>query len=397
MHSNNQNCSVSNDGNGRRPTLVFIHGFLDGAAVWNEVMAALGEWAADALCVDLPGMGERADEDGPYSLDRFADDVAARVSALNRPVILIGHSMGAQIAELAAGRLGEQVRAVALLTPVPLRGTALPDEVMQTFHALGGNPAAQRALRRQFSFNLDDAGIEKLGRLGDRVKAASVGVFADIWNNGHPAGAQRTQCNGPVLIVRGAGDVFVTDELISGSVAPHFDNPTVVVVDQAGHWLQVEQPESVAAVLTSFLATVDQPEESGVKQQGWTSAFEQKSANAFADAFASDIVLEASALTKPIVGADQVKAVMEAASSIYEALSFTHEAINGRRNYLEWEAQAFGGERLSGITILTKNEDGKIARVAIHHRPLGGMLKFSATLGQRLQGRIDVSFFYSVN
>lgn len=397
MNPDNLNSGVSRKGNGRRPTLVFIHGFLDGAAVWDEVTAALGERAADALCVDLPGMGERADEDGPYSLDLFAEDVAARVSALNRPVVLVGHSMGAQIAELAAGRLGEQVRAVALLTPVPLRGTALPDEVMQTFHALGGNPAAQRELRRQFSFNLDDARLEKLGRLGDRVKASSVGVFADIWNNGHPSGAQRTQYNGPVLILRGAGDAFVTDELISGSVAPHFDNPAVVAIDQAGHWLHVEQPDSVAAALAGFLATVDQPGKVEVKQQGWTRAFEQKSANAFADAFAADIVLEASVLTKPIVGADQVKAVMETASKIYEALSFTREASNGMRNYLEWEAQAFGGEKLSGITILTKNEDGKIARVAIHHRPLGGALKFSAELGHRLQGRIDASFFYSAN
>ena len=105
-------------------------------------------------------------------------------------------------------------------------------------------------------------------------------------------------------------------------------------------------------------------------------------------------MLEASVLAKPVVGAEQVKTVMGAASKIYEALAFTHEAASGQRNYLEWEAQAFGGEKLSGITILTKNEEGKIVRAAIHHRPLGGALKFSAELGRRLQGSVDASHFY---
>ena len=45
-------------------TLVFIHGFLDGSAAWDAVVANLGDRAADALCVDLPGLGKRAGEPG---------------------------------------------------------------------------------------------------------------------------------------------------------------------------------------------------------------------------------------------------------------------------------------------------------------------------------------------
>ena len=127
---------------------------------------------------------------------------------------------------------------------------------------------------------------------------------------------------------------------------------------------------------------------------GWTRAFEQKTASAFADAFAPDIVLEATTLAQPVVGAENVKTVMSEASRIYEALAFTQQASDGPRTYLEWEAQAFGGEKLSGITILTKDDAGRIVRAAIHPRPLGGALKFSAELGRRLQGRIDASHFF---
>jgi len=100
-------------------------------------------------------------------------------------------------------------------------------------------------------------------------------------------------------------------------------------------------------------------------------------------------------LAKPVIGAEQVTTVMATASNIYEALAFTHEATNGLRTYLEWEAQAFGGVKLSGITILTKNEQGKIVRAAIHHRPLGGALKFSAELGRRLHGKVAAAHFFS--
>src|SRR5262245_36395826 len=124
------------------PVLVFVHGFLDGAEIWGGVVSALGARAADAVCVDLPGMGSRAGESGPFRLDRLANDVADRVHALGRPVVLVGQSMGAQVAELAAVQLGAQVKALVLLTPVPLRGTRLPAEVIETFGALGGRPEA---------------------------------------------------------------------------------------------------------------------------------------------------------------------------------------------------------------------------------------------------------------
>jgi len=374
------------------PTLVFVHGFLDGAAAWDDTVAELGERAADALCLDLPGMGARVSERGPYSLDGLAEDVAGRVSLLGRPVVLVGHSMGAQVAELAAGLLQEQVRALVLLTPVPLAGTNLPDEAIQPFHALGGNPEAQRGLRRHLAAHLSDESLERLGQIGDPVAADAVGVFADLWNQGHAFGGHRSRFHGPTLIVRGELDPFVTAEVVANGVLPRFSNPAEAAIADAGHWPQVEQPKAFARILDEFLLAAEAAPRANAAQ-GWTRAFEQKSSTAFAEAFSNEIVLEASVLTHPVVGADQVKAVMGTASTIYEALAFTRQAADGPRTYLEWEAQAFGGEKLFGITILTRDDAGKIVRAAIHHRPLGVALKFSVELGQRLKGKVDASHF----
>ncbi|MCW2939002.1 MAG: hypothetical protein JWN00_1987 [Actinomycetia bacterium] len=131
-----------------------------------------------------------------------------------------------------------------------------------------------------------------------------------------------------------------------------------------------------------------------VDPQGWTRAFAAQSADAFADAFAEDVVLEATTLYRPVRGRDLVKQTMAAASEIYESLVFTRQAVNGPHTYLEWEATALGGIALHGITILTKDEDGKITHASIHHRPLGAVLTFSAEIGRRLAGVLDPGYFY---
>jgi len=131
-----------------------------------------------------------------------------------------------------------------------------------------------------------------------------------------------------------------------------------------------------------------------VHPHAWTDAFANKSAEAFGEMFADDVVLEASALNRPIKGRDQVMRVMGAASKAYQSLVFTQEATNGPRHYLEWEATAFEGIALEGITILVTDSSGQIVRAAIHHRPLDGLLRFSAQLRERLSGVIDSAYFY---
>jgi hypothetical protein len=125
----------------------------------------------------------------------------------------------------------------------------------------------------------------------------------------------------------------------------------------------------------------------------WQAAFAQRSASAFASAFAEDVVLEASTLYRPVSGRENVKCVMEAASKVYEDLEFTEQAADGHHQYVQWKAHAFGGKGLSGITVITRNAAGAITHLAAHHRPLDEALKFSAEIGRRLQGVIDASHF----
>jgi pimeloyl-ACP methyl ester carboxylesterase len=389
--------AVRRHGEGER-AVVFVHGFLDDQHVWEKVIARLNTPGCEIVQLDLAGCGERASASGPFTYDRFVADVGVVVDAVAKPFVIMGHSMGAPIAELVAAARPEQAIGLVLLTPMPIAGAGLSDEAVEPFRSLGGDPHAQRAVRQQLSAGLSDADLDRLVETGAPVRPEVVRALVDCWNSGLAGAAENSAFSGPVLILRGSADGLVTEELTSATVSPRFGSVKTAAIDGAGHWPHVEQPSAVAIQLDEFLA---QDLSHGgditaarVRAQGWTDAFASKSAERFGAAFADAVVLEGSALRRPVEGREQVMRVMGAASGIYESLLFTHQASSGRRTYLEWVATAFGALDLSGVTVLTRDDSGQVVHAAIHHRPLGAVLRFSAELGKRLSGVIEPGCFY---
>jgi pimeloyl-ACP methyl ester carboxylesterase len=382
-HASHPDLAFRRHGEGER-AIVFVHGFLDDQYVWEKVIAALKTRGLETVQLDLAGCGDRAGASGPFTYERFAADVGVVVEAIGKPFVIVGHSMGAPIAELVAAARPEQALGLVLLTPMPIAGTALPDEAIEPFRSLGGNGQAQRALRQRLSADLSEADLDRLVEIGALVRPEVVRALVDCWNSGLPGVAEKSSFSGPVMIVRGSDDGLVTAELASATVSPRFGSVKTVAIDGAGHWPHLERPSAVAAHLDDLLTTTV-----ARGSQAWREAFASRSADDFEEAFADDVVLEASTLYRAIEGRDLVKQVMATASGIYDSLVFTHEASNGRRTYIEWEATAFGGVTMKGVTILTKNERGEIVSARIHHRPLGAALRFSAEIHARLPEVID--------
>jgi hypothetical protein len=102
---------------------------------------------------------------------------------------------------------------------------------------------------------------------------------------------------------------------------------------------------------------------------GWRRGFADRSQSQFAEQFADEIVLEATTLVKPVGDKPSVAAVLATASSIYQSLEFTAEALSASTTYLQWRATAFEGMQMRGITVLERDVSGKILAAAIHHRP----------------------------
>jgi hypothetical protein len=128
----------------------------------------------------------------------------------------------------------------------------------------------------------------------------------------------------------------------------------------------------------------------GADLAGWKAAFADDSGRQFGDIVASDAVLEGSVFAHPITGRDAIWSVLKVSGSLYDLLEFTHEVVSADRTYLEWEARGLGLQ-IWGLTALTKDTQGQITRIALHHRPLGVVTRFSAQLTERLTASINAN------
>ena len=118
------------------------------------------------------------------TLESLAAEAGNIVAGIDGPVIVVGQSLGTQVAELVAAQHPEHVRGLVLLTPVPLGGTQLPDDVVDPFRALGGDRVAQRSLRAELSPHLSDDELDRLADIGAPVSADVTARYVDVWNDG---------------------------------------------------------------------------------------------------------------------------------------------------------------------------------------------------------------------
>ncbi|MFD8418517.1 alpha/beta fold hydrolase [Streptomyces sp. NPDC059466] len=236
--------------------VVFVHGFLDDQYAWDRLISRLTTPGIECVTLDLAGCGDRDAVDGPYDYDRFADEAGRVVDAVGKPFVIVGHSMGAAVAELVATRRPDRARGLVLVTPVPLGGVHLPDETIEQFRGLGGDEDGQRGVREQLSVAFPEAEFDRLLATGRHLRPEVVRALADCWNTGHPQGQRPSDYTGPVLIFRGEGDGFVTEEMVDDAIVPHFTATTPVAVARAGHWAHIEQAAHVATHLDRLLAEI---------------------------------------------------------------------------------------------------------------------------------------------
>jgi pimeloyl-ACP methyl ester carboxylesterase len=105
---------------GAAPRLALLHGFTDDAGCWAPVLPSLAG-LGDVLAIDARGHGASGLPDGPIGPGPHAADVAAVLDDLRpeRPVVLLGHSMGAVTAAKLAAVRPDLVAALVLEDPPP--------------------------------------------------------------------------------------------------------------------------------------------------------------------------------------------------------------------------------------------------------------------------------------
>lgn len=121
--------------------IVMVHGAFVGGWSFEQFRKPFEAAGHHVLAPDLRGhaAGQASDQVVGVSIRDYADDIATLCASLATPPILIGHSMGGLVAQLAARRVAP--KALVLLAPSPPWGLA-GWSVEEAFTAFGAQMAS---------------------------------------------------------------------------------------------------------------------------------------------------------------------------------------------------------------------------------------------------------------
>ncbi|MCU1639867.1 MAG: alpha/beta hydrolase fold protein [Nocardia sp.] len=247
--------------------IVLLHGFMDSAETWRELMGQPAMAGRATLAVDMPGFGE-ADARAPGEilpqLDAFVDALVTELG----DCVLAGNSLGACASVRAASRGSRAIRGVvAIDEPILashwlIRVARRGRDPLRLLPTRLRTPGAlhNRAVRAGFAYLLyrhpKAADPVVVARFADQapdlahvrellVQAQQVAVET-------AAGYDTTRLACPLLVVHGRRDRIIP---VHASRRLHASVPgsTLVVMPESGHCPQLDDPAGLAGYMLPFL------------------------------------------------------------------------------------------------------------------------------------------------
>jgi pimeloyl-ACP methyl ester carboxylesterase len=247
----------------RAPVVVLLHGATLDHHAWNEQVSALrGRYRV--VVPDLRGHGQ-SPMTGRFRFDDAVDDVLALLDELGLhaaagvPVVLAGLSLGGNIAQEIVhrepGRVTALVVADATCNTAARHPLAAPMTIASlTAMTLGGRARFMRQAAEATSPH-EDVQQYVLHANGERTTTEVVQILAQLLEHAlHPEPDYRLPV--PTLLLHGADDRI--GDIVSGSRdwVARDERVEHVVVPDAGHASNQDNPEAFNAALLDFVGRV---------------------------------------------------------------------------------------------------------------------------------------------
>jgi pimeloyl-ACP methyl ester carboxylesterase len=268
-----QDIHVREEGTNNGDTAILIHGWSSSWYAMSPLLPILNR-RYRCLAVDLPGYGDSPRLPERTTIAGYADILAALIrNVSDKPVVLVGHSMGGMISLTLALRHPDLVERMVLLCPTISGQLSLfinlfisPITVLERFSVASRFVAALEPqllsvtdrLMRPASF-AERTGISEADYHQLRADARRPGqglVRAEtFWamRDGDLRG-QLKQIKAPALVLWGMEDntVPLRDASV---VADEWPDAELRVIPKAGHWPQFETPDFTQRAIRGFLST----------------------------------------------------------------------------------------------------------------------------------------------
>jgi len=309
VQANGLDFHVRSAGDPAHPAVILLHGFPECGYSWRYQMPFLAAKGFHVLAPDLRGYGfsDAPKDADAYRQDKLVADVMGILDAFGAErAVVIGHDWGCALAWQVARSEPGRVRAVAgLSVPYPGLGPKAPTEQMRAafgerffyqlyfqqpdvpeqeleadvrdflrrmYHALSG-PGMQEKFRAEKPVTgLLDILQPPKGGQPDWMREADLDVYVErfkhsgltgpinwyramdaSWRQQKEDGRERIQP--PALFIAGKEDPVIqfAGKALERMPTMMDDLREVVLLDDLGHWIQMEAPEAVNQHLGAFL------------------------------------------------------------------------------------------------------------------------------------------------
>jgi 2-succinyl-6-hydroxy-2,4-cyclohexadiene-1-carboxylate synthase len=246
--------SLAVTSSGAGPRLVALHGFTQDASHWAPLAPWMGA-GRELCCVDLPGHGRSSE----VSMDLDGAAAAVLELAADGPVDLLGYSLGARTALVAALSNPGAVRRLVLIS-----GTAgIEDDAERA-----ARRSADEALAKSLEADGDVTGFLRrwlaqpmFGRLGAaanleaRLTNTARGLAASLRTMGTgamlPRWSELAQLDVPTLVVAGAADAKFS--LLGRRLTAALPTAAFSLVPGTAHACHLEAPDRVGPLVARWL------------------------------------------------------------------------------------------------------------------------------------------------
>jgi len=240
-------------------TIVLLHQMMGVLESWDWVLPKLRE-GQRVLRYDTRGAGMSEKLRGTAPIDTMTADLEALLVALGiqGPVAVAGVAVGALIAMRFAAHYAERVKALIAMSPatgIPQERRAATMSLADEIEGKGMRAFADDMMDRQYPPSLR-GDLERFEAMRCQFLSNDPGSVAAIYRMlacvDMTDDFRRIAC--PALVIAGTVDLFRPPAGVQ-AVARSLPNARFETIE-AGHVMQIQAPERVAAAINGFLADV---------------------------------------------------------------------------------------------------------------------------------------------
>lgn len=228
------------------PSLIFLHGWGSTKEVWGRARQLLQTVGLSSYALDLPGFGKTETPPTAWGISNYAAFVTEFLNKLNlKQTAIIGHSFGGRIALIVAATNEQSVEKMILVDSAGIYTAAWFKKILTLF-----SKAVKPFFRLRWTQPIRKKIYRAIGAADYVATPALTKIFVKIIRQDLTDYLRKI--SQPTLIVWGKDD-SLTPLSYAKKFAGGIKNSQLVVLEKAGHYSFLDQPEAFLDALKKFL------------------------------------------------------------------------------------------------------------------------------------------------